>query len=68
MADSGADAIGLDWTIDIGDARKRVGKKVSLQGNLDPSALYASPEVIKKLRPLMSLLSGIHLPSETVFA
>ncbi len=48
MADSGADAIGLDWTIDIGDARKRVGKKVSLQGNLDPSALYASPEVIKK--------------------
>ncbi len=47
MAEVGADALGLDWTIDIGEARKRVGNKVALQGNLDPSTLYASPEVIQ---------------------
>ncbi len=46
IADIGCDAIGLDWTIDIGDARRRVGDKVALQGNLDPSVLFASPEVI----------------------
>lgn len=41
MAETGADALGLDWTIDIADARRRVGDKVALQGNMDPSALYA---------------------------
>ncbi len=46
IADIGCDAVGLDWTIDIGDARRRVGDKVALQGNLDPSILFASPEVI----------------------
>jgi len=48
MADTGADALGLDWTIDIGDARARVGNRVALQGNLDPSTLYASPETIRR--------------------
>jgi len=47
-ADSGCDAIGLDWTIDIDDARRRVGEKVALQGNLDPCILYASPDVIRE--------------------
>jgi len=47
IADTGCDAVGLDWTIDIGEARRRVGDKVALQGNLDPSVLFASPEVIK---------------------
>lgn len=46
IADIGCDAVGLDWTIDIGDARRRVGDKVALQGNLDPSVLFASPEII----------------------
>ncbi|MBY0499175.1 MAG: uroporphyrinogen decarboxylase [Nitrosomonas sp.] len=46
IADIGCDAVGLDWTIDIGEARRRVGDKVALQGNLDPSVLFASPEVI----------------------
>jgi uroporphyrinogen decarboxylase len=41
MAASGYDALGLDWTTDIGDARARVGDLVALQGNLDPQALYA---------------------------
>jgi len=47
MADSGPDALGLDWTINIGAARKRVGDKVALQGNMDPAVLYAAPERIE---------------------
>lgn len=47
IADSGCDAVGLDWTINIDDAKRRIGDKVALQGNLDPSLLYASPEVIR---------------------
>jgi uroporphyrinogen decarboxylase len=47
IADTGCDAVGLDWTIDIDEARRRVGDKVALQGNLDPCILYASPEVIR---------------------
>jgi len=47
-ADTGCDAVGLDWTIDINDARRRVGEKVALQGNLDPCILYASPDVIRE--------------------
>lgn len=43
IADIGCDAIGLDWTIDIGEARRRVGDRVALQGNLDPNVLFASP-------------------------
>ena len=48
IAATGCDAVGLDWTIDIDDARKRVGDKVALQGNMDPSMLYASPERIRQ--------------------
>ena len=48
QAESGADALGLDWTIDIGQARARVGDKVALQGNLDPAILLSTPEVIEK--------------------
>ncbi|MFP5504919.1 MAG: uroporphyrinogen decarboxylase, partial [Gammaproteobacteria bacterium] len=47
MAESGADALGLDWTTDIGQARARVGDRVALQGNLDPAVLYAQPEHIR---------------------
>lgn len=47
MADIGADALGLDWTTDLGNARKRVGDKVALQGNMDPSVLYASTDKIR---------------------
>lgn len=46
IADIGCNAIGLDWTIDIGEARHRVGDRVALQGNVDPSVLFSSPEVI----------------------
>ena len=46
IADSGCDAVGLDWTVDIAEARRRVGHKVALQGNLDPAVLFAAPEII----------------------
>ncbi len=46
MAETGCDALGLDWTTDIADARRRVGNKVALQGNMDPSVLYAPSERI----------------------
>ena len=47
IAAIGCDSIGLDWTIDIGQARARVGDKVSLQGNLDPAVLFSNPEVVR---------------------
>jgi uroporphyrinogen decarboxylase len=48
IADCGADALGLDWTIDIADARRRVGHQVALQGNLDPAVLRATPVRIRE--------------------
>ena len=48
IADTGADVVGLDWTIDIGKAREMVGSYASLQGNLDPTMLYSTPERIEK--------------------
>jgi uroporphyrinogen decarboxylase len=47
MADTGADGLGLDWMSDIGSARMRVGRRVALQGNLDPSVLFGSEAVIR---------------------
>ncbi|MBT3888762.1 MAG: uroporphyrinogen decarboxylase, partial [Nitrosomonadaceae bacterium] len=46
IAESGCDALGLDWTINIAEARNRVGHKVALQGNLDPAVLFSTPEII----------------------
>ena len=47
IANTGCDAIGLDWTMDIGVARQKVGHKVALQGNLDPAVLFANPDAIR---------------------
>ena len=44
----GSDCLGLDWAVDIGQARKRVGDKVALQGNLDPAILLSTPAAIEK--------------------
>jgi uroporphyrinogen decarboxylase len=48
MADIGADVLGLDWTMNLGDVRKLVGNRVALQGNLDPTVLYANKNYIKQ--------------------
>lgn len=54
MADSGYDALGLDWQTNIQQARQRVGAQVALQGNMDPVALYAKPEVIaEKIKTIL---------------
>ncbi len=48
QADIGADALGLDWAVDIGQARQRVGHRVALQGNLDPAILLSTPAAIEQ--------------------
>ena len=48
IAATGCDAIGLDWTTDIGDARRRVGERVALQGNLDPAILFCDDATVRR--------------------
>ena len=48
IAKSGCDAVGVDWGLDIGVARRQVGDKVAIQGNLDTAVLYSSPEKIRE--------------------
>ncbi|RIY34876.1 uroporphyrinogen decarboxylase [Psittacicella gerlachiana] len=48
IAESGADAVGVDWTVNLGTARKQVGNRVAIQGNVDPSILYGTPESIEQ--------------------
>lgn len=48
MASVGADVLGLDWTMDLGQARNLVGNKVALQGNMDPTVLYANKDYIRE--------------------
>jgi uroporphyrinogen decarboxylase len=48
LANAGPDCVGVDWTLDLGAARARVGGKVALQGNLDPGVLFAPPDVVRK--------------------
>ena len=48
VASCGADVVGLDWTVNLADARRRVGARVALQGNLDPNVLFAPPEAVAR--------------------
>jgi uroporphyrinogen decarboxylase len=55
MTDAGYDALGLDWQTDLHNARTRVGDKVALQGNMDPIALYAQPDIIvEKVKTILA--------------
>ncbi|GAA0373739.1 uroporphyrinogen decarboxylase [Bowmanella denitrificans] len=56
IAATGCDAVGLDWTINIADAKARIGDKVALQGNMDPSMLYAPADRIEQ--EVQSILAG----------
>lgn len=47
-ADCGADVIGVDWTIDLTKTRDKIGGKVAIQGNLDPTVLYSEPNFIRR--------------------
>ena len=48
IAATGCDCVGLDWTVDLGEARRRIGAQASLQGNIDPAVLLASPEAVRR--------------------
>ena len=65
IADTGCDAVGLDWTVDIREAKKRVGHKVALQGNMDPSVLYAPAARIEQ--EVKNILAGFGKGSGHVF-
>lgn len=65
IADTGCDAVGLDWTVDIREAKKRVGHKVALQGNMDPSVLYAPAARIEQ--EVKNILAGFGEGSGHVF-
>ena len=54
----GADVVGVDWTVDLGAARRRLGAGVAVQGNLDPNVLFAGPEAIRS--EVATLLASFH--------
>lgn len=65
IANTNCDAIGLDWTIDLSEARCKVGAQVALQGNLDPAVLAASPERIREY--VLQIISAFGKGSGHVF-
>ena len=65
MAEAGADALGLDWTTPIANAKLRVGHQVALQGNMDPAMLYAKPDRIRQ--EVANILQGFGSGSGHVF-
>lgn len=58
MAQSGADVLSVDWRVPLDEVRLRVGDRVALQGNLDPSALYAPPDRIREMTSAMLARHG----------
>uniref|UniRef100_UPI00307D8111 uroporphyrinogen decarboxylase family protein n=1 Tax=Ignavibacterium sp. TaxID=2651167 RepID=UPI00307D8111 len=65
MGDIGADVIGLDWTMNLSEVRSKIGKRVALQGNLDPTVLYANKDYIKK--EVISVLESFGYGSGHIF-
>ena len=62
IAEIGADAVGLDWTVNLAQARARVGHRVALQGNLDPVVLFSNPEQIRAEVGKILESFGVHQP------
>lgn len=59
MRESGARALSVDWLTDLSEARERLGNDITLQGNLDPTALYGPPETVAELtRSMLAQLGG----------
>ena len=59
IAASGCDGVGLDWSVPLDQARRRIGNRVALQGNLDPAVLYASPEkIVAEVEKLLRQYGG----------
>src|SRR5690606_13173149 len=48
LAGSGAEGVGVDWLVELGEAARRTGRRVAVQGNLDPASLYGSPEAVRR--------------------
>ncbi|MEJ5261118.1 MAG: uroporphyrinogen decarboxylase [Ignavibacterium sp.] len=65
MGDIGADVIGLDWTMNLSEVRSKIGKRVALQGNLDPTVLYANKDYIKN--EVISVLKSFGYGSGHIF-
>ncbi|PVX41409.1 uroporphyrinogen decarboxylase [Pasteurella langaaensis DSM 22999] len=65
IANTGCDAVGLDWTVNLATAKAQIGHKVALQGNMDPSILYAQPERIQQ--EVRSILADFGAGSGHVF-
>lgn len=59
IANTGCEGVGIDWGVELGDAQKRIGQKVALQGNLDPNVLFASPDKIREeVNKIMTQFKG----------
>jgi uroporphyrinogen decarboxylase len=59
IANSGCQGVGIDWTVDMADAKKRVGNRVALQGNLDPCVLYGSAEAVEQeVKKVLAAFNG----------
>ena len=48
IANTGCDGVGIDWTVELADVQKQIGKKVAIQGNLDPAVMYGTPEIVER--------------------
>jgi uroporphyrinogen decarboxylase len=57
MAESGADVLSVDWTLPLGEVRRRVGSDITLQGNLDSTTLLSTPEAVR--RETLAMLSEL---------
>jgi uroporphyrinogen decarboxylase len=59
MRDAGGDVIGLDWRVDLADARRRLGDGVAVQGNLDPTALFLPrPQLFRRIDAVLDRAAG----------